>query len=518
MKSKLLLVFISGLMLYAVMPASAQTCARPTESQTAYYTAQNYWYAYFYRNTNFTDYHGRVRYGAAGSPNFNTNINSNNYNPGGGVSTFNCALNSDDFSVRAYMYRTQATAATYTFTVSTEGGVRLYIDGNLVIDEWYEQDYTSYDITYRLSAGTHTFVLEYYESADDARFAFTIANASCTNTPAAPTYGTNNRWNAYFYDGKNFETHRRSTTNAYGTTASPTFNTTFGGNEATLSGGTNNCNLLTETFSARLMLTQYFPAGYYLFTVGGDDGFRLSLDGGATWVIDRWVDQVYTIATQVVRITTAGNRNMVLEFYENHGDNQLSFDYGVTLPVSIIKFDGTQSNGDSRLSWQTTPESTEDRFVVERSTNGRNFDAVGEVKASAAVAAPNGNRQYQFTDRNAPVGSSWYRLKIIDRNGPEKYSSIVSINTKAQAITKIYPTLIDQTKQLFIQTDRSTANLEIVIRNISGQAVLVKKLGQMARGQIATLPLQDAPLSKGSYVVQVLTDGAILHKQMIIVP
>ena len=521
MKSKLLLVFISGLMLCAVLPGSAQSCASPGESQTAYHTTQNYWYAYFYRNTDFTNYHGRIQYASSTNPDFDVDF-GNNYNPPWWTfipNTFNCDLNTGDFSVRALMRRNQTSAATYTFTVGAEGGVRLYIDGNLMIDEWYEQGYTEYDITYRLSAGWHEFVLEYYDNQNDSRLSFDIANPSCTSTPATPSYGTNNRWNAYFYDGKNFETHRRSTTNAYGTTASPTFDTNFGGDDANLSGGgSGNCNLRTETFSARLLLTHYFPAGWYLFTIGGDDGFRLSLDGGATWVIDRWVDQAYTVATQVVHLPTAGNRNMVLEFYENHGANRLSFDYGVTLPVSIIKFDGKQNNGESWLSWQTTPESTEDRFVVERSANGRNFDAVGEVKASAAVAAPNGNRQYQFTDRNAPIGSFWYRLKIIDRYGPEKYSSIVNINTKAQAIAKIYPTLIDQTKQLFIQTDRSTADMEIVIRNISGQQVLVKKLGQMARGQIATLPLQDAPLSKGTYVVQVLADGAFLHKQMIIVP
>jgi hypothetical protein len=60
--------------------------------------------------------------------------------------------------------------------------------------------------------------------------------------------------------------------------------------------------------------------------------------------------------------------------------------------------------------------------------------------------------------------------------------------------------------------------MEVVIRNISGQQVFIKKLGAMARGQIATLQLQDAPLSKGTYVVQVLTGGAVMHKQMIMLP
>jgi hypothetical protein len=514
MKSKLLLVLISGMMLYAIAPASAQTCAQPGESQTAFHTTQNYWYAYVYRNTDFTNYHGRVRFASSTSPNFDVDFGSN-YDPWWTTGyTFNCPLNTNDFTVRAKMFRTQTTATTYDFTVGAEGGVRLYIDGSLVIDEWYEQGYNTYDITYRLTTGRHEFVLEYQESQDDSRLSFSIATSSCQNTTYTPTYGTGTWWNAYFFDGKNFQTYRRTMT-TYGNPVTPAFDINFGGDNANLTGG--GCSIRTETYSVRFLLTHYFPAGSYLFTLGGDDGFRLSLDGGATWVIDRWVDQAYTIATQTVWIPAAGNRNMVLEFYENHGANRISFDYGVVLPVTLIKFEGKQNNGESTLSWQTTPESTEDRFVVERSTNGRNFDPAGEVKANEAVAAANGNRQYYFKDRNAPVGSAWYRLKMIDQNGPEKYSSIVNINTKAQAIAKIYPTLIDQNKQLFIQTDRSTADLEVVIRNISGQQLLIKKLGAMARGQIATLPLQDLPLSKGTYVVHVLAGGAIMHKQLIMV-
>jgi hypothetical protein len=34
------------------------------------------------------------------------------------------------------------------------------------------------------------------------------------------------------------------------------------------------------TFSVRFRLRKTFSAGYYTFLVGGDDGFRLSIDGG----------------------------------------------------------------------------------------------------------------------------------------------------------------------------------------------------------------------------------------------
>jgi hypothetical protein len=292
-------------------------------------------------------------------------------------------------------------------------------------------------------------------------------------------------------------------------------NLNWGGDDVMINGG--GCSVRTERFSVRFKLARTFPAGTYLFTVGGDDGYRLSIDGGATWLINNWNDHGFV--TQAATATLpGGNVNMVLEYYENNGGNTIYFDYGVALPVHILSFDGRNNNGNSTLNWRTSPESTEERFLVEKSTDGRQYNNIGTVPASAAVTAPDGNRNYSFNDPHPTAGNAFYRLKIIDRDGPEKYSAIVNINTKSQPIAKIYPTLIDPNKQLFIQTDRNASDLEVVIRNISGQQVFIKKLGEMARGQIATLQLQNESLSKGTYVVQVLAGGAVMHKQMIIVP
>lgn len=509
MRKNLLLVFISGLMLHVEMSALAQTCAAPTIDSAVYPTG-NRWNAYVFRNMDFTNYHGRAYLGSTGNVNFDVDF-GNSYNPG--TSNFNCNLTTETFSILAKTNRNFPTAGTYDFTVGADDGVRLYIDDRLVIDEWQEQSYTTFTIPVYLTAGYHKLKIEYYENTGDNRLSFNVSTSSCNQAPVTETYGTNNVWRAYYYVGKNFITYRRNGT--AGTTTSPLINTDFGGDDVSMTG--NGCAVRTENFSVRYKLTKNFPAGRYLFTAGGDDGYRLSIDGGATWLINNWTDHGFMTSAAAATLP-AGNVNMILEYYENSGGNRVFFDYGVSLPVHLLSFDGKYNNGNSTLSWQTSPESTEDRFIVERSSDGRQYNAIGTVPASASISTANGNRQYHFNDPHPAAGSAFYRLKIIDRDGPEKYSAIVTINPKAQAIAKIYPTLIDQNKQLFIQTDRSTADMEVVIRNISGQQLLIKKLGAMARGQIATLQLQDAPLSKGTYMVQVLAGGAVMHKQMIMIP
>src|SRR5690606_19431722 len=50
------------------------------------------------------------------------------------------------------------------------------------------------------------------------------------------------------------------------------------------------CSFLTEKFSVRYKMKLDVSPGNYNFKVRGDDGFRLSLDGGVTWAInDSWV-------------------------------------------------------------------------------------------------------------------------------------------------------------------------------------------------------------------------------------
>jgi len=54
-------------------------------------------------------------------------------------------------------------AGTYTFTAMTSDGMRLYIDGNLVLNRWRDQAPTIYTLQLILSQGTHLVTVEYYE-------------------------------------------------------------------------------------------------------------------------------------------------------------------------------------------------------------------------------------------------------------------------------------------------------------------------------------------------------------------
>jgi len=54
-------------------------------------------------------------------------------------------------------------AGTYQFSATADDGVRLYVDGQLIIDQWHGEPPTTYTATLNLSAGSHTIIMEYFQ-------------------------------------------------------------------------------------------------------------------------------------------------------------------------------------------------------------------------------------------------------------------------------------------------------------------------------------------------------------------
>jgi len=99
----------------------------------------------------------------------------------------------------------------------------------------------------------------------------------------------------------------------------------------------------------------------------------------------------------------------------------------ITLPVNLLTFTGSlQSDNTTLLKWQTANETNTSTFVVERGTDGRNFQQIGTVAADGNTT---GNK-YSYIDYDVTRQSSsivYYRLKMVDNDGSYTYSDIVTI-------------------------------------------------------------------------------------------
>jgi hypothetical protein len=74
----------------------------------------------------------------------------------------------DQFSVRWAGYINIPSQGTYTFVTTSDDGVRLYIDGNNVINDWTDHGPTDDSAAVSLTAGSHSITMEYYENGGGA--------------------------------------------------------------------------------------------------------------------------------------------------------------------------------------------------------------------------------------------------------------------------------------------------------------------------------------------------------------
>jgi RNase P/RNase MRP subunit p29 len=88
----------------------------------------------------------------------------------------------DNFSAR-WEGSVDVGAGDILFTVTADDGVRLWVDGALLVDRWFDQPATTYRATKTLAAGTHQLKVEYYEHLYGAFATVRWANGSADTTP-----------------------------------------------------------------------------------------------------------------------------------------------------------------------------------------------------------------------------------------------------------------------------------------------------------------------------------------------
>jgi hypothetical protein len=480
----------------ALQSLQAQPCT-PAGDETAYGISDT-WIGYVYDNINFTAYSGYINEGVTGNPNFNESFGGDDVT----LATNGCPVYTASFSVR-YKLRKTLTPGNYQITVGGDDGFRLSIDGGAtwIINRWYDQAYnfTAYTAFF---SGSYDMVLEYYENGGGNRVSFNISPA-CVAAGDQSAYGSGNIWNGYLYTGTAFDNYAGAVTEGIATNAN--FDENYGGSNTVYS--TTDCNIITEQFSARYRLQKTFASGNYTFIVGGDDGFRLSLDGGTTWVINRWFDQGYTTSSYTAALS--GSYNMVLEFYENGGDNRLSFAITGLLPVELSRFNGRYAATGNILDWTAAASVNSAYYQVERSSNGIDYAPLGQV-AAVNTDLP---KDYTYTDRTPLPGDNYYRLRMVDNDGHFNYSAVIHLLTANKTGTRFYPSLVDA-GVVYLHSATMMKAGRVALFDMTGKQVQQMILpAQVNAGQ--TLPIYLRQQAAGNYLLVCSNGGTIISKQII---
>ena len=102
--------------------------------------------------------------------------------------------------------------------------------------------------------------------------------------------------------------------------------------------------------------------------------------------------------------------------------------WGGSLPVEWLTFDGKYLGEDVLLNWSTAMEENNSHFVVERSADGLNWEAIGDEIPGAGFS--NEILNYTFLDEDPFSTINYYRVKQVDFDGKFSYTHVIVLEKK----------------------------------------------------------------------------------------
>jgi hypothetical protein len=170
-----------------------------------------------------------------------------------------------------------------------------------------------------------------------------------------------------------------------------------------------------------------------------------------------------------------------------------------TLPLNLLQFSAAAEGKAVVLNWRTAAERGTKDFLVQHSTDGRQWQNIGTVLANGAS---NAEQSYSFTHSTPGNGVNVYRLLQRDVDGRSSYSPIVTINVTAlHEQFSVYPNpAVNGTVQIKLQ--ESTV---IYIYNSTGALVGQKQL------PVGVTSLNLNGFAKGFYTIKVKDNSVLLR-------
>ena len=195
---------------------------------------------------------------------------------------------SDNFSARWTRTLVFAEGA-YRFLARGDDGIRLWVDGIVLIDHWSESTPTTYEGYLWLDGGPHDLRIEYYEHAGDARIHVWWAPIK-----------TFPEWKGEYYANPDLA-------------GRPIFLRDDRVLDFNWGEGAPALGMPVDNFSIRWTRTISVAAGTYQFWALADDGVRLWVDDDL--LIEDWRDSVAERVEQDAALE-AGPHGLVVEYYE----------------------------------------------------------------------------------------------------------------------------------------------------------------------------------------------------------
>ena len=131
------------------------------------------------------------------------------------------------------------------------------------------------------------------------------------------------------------------------------------------------------------------------------------------------------------------------------------------LPVTLTSFNVSKESTAVNLTWSTTEETNSDRFDVQRSGDGKEWNTIQTV---AAKGESKSLVEYAAVDNDPLEGANLYRLHMIDKDGTSAYSRIRNVKFEGVS-TYMFPNPVAEELIIKAADWSKVANVKIVGSN-----------------------------------------------------
>ncbi|GAA4359518.1 hypothetical protein GCM10023185_26170 [Hymenobacter saemangeumensis] len=205
-------------------------------------------------------------------------------------------------------------------------------------------------------------------------------------------------------------------------------------------------------------------------------------------------------------ITTIGTNTFFALASTNEVDNPL--------PVELTRFTATPQAQAVQLSWTTASEKNSAYFEVQRSADGRTFEAIGRVQAQGNTTAP---QAYALLDKKPLAGTSYYRLRAVDTDAAFAYSQVVTVRftgVEAAPAVLAYPNPNAGAEFRLAATNLPAGLATVRVVDVLGH-VISQQVVDFGPAADVAVP-QAKRLAKGLYVVLVQTSAGTFTQKLVV--
>lgn len=176
----------------------------------------------------------------------------------------------------------------------------------------------------------------------------------------------------------------------------------------------------------------------------------------------------------------------------------------IDLPVELLSFTAKPVVNTILLNWETATELNNEKFVIEHSTDGRTFFAIGEQRG---VGTTHEQQSYTFSDNKPVRGVNYYRLKQMDFDGQFEYSPVEKVVFSGKGKVALFPTSTRGLLNITTDEDRPST---VMVYALNGARLLEKSFDSSHN-----MEMNLSQLANGIYIVAIQMNGETYQERVV---